>query len=242
MSWHYSRALVVEFSALNCLDGEPSALSRSNPSPSLFLSSDRMTAFSNLSQSGMTLQPSTDAHGAALSMWLQEVSRARIFPPQEKAQESQENDQASGEKWRGSFAKYDHDSRSWKTHQYSLLGGLTSYSETWPNWGIMRDGACWARTTPAWCITASASGYWPTCTKTNILSRDRVDNGDSHNNQVEWIYEREKAAGRNTVGNLNPEMTELLMGWPIRWTDLRPLETDSLRRWYDWLGTSSAKD
>jgi hypothetical protein len=27
-------------------------------------------------------------------------------------------------------------------------------------------------------------------------------------------------------GKLNPNWTEWLMGWPIGWTDLKPLETD----------------
>ena len=32
-------------------------------------------------------------------------------------------------------------------------------------------------------------------------------------------------------GQLNPEWVEWLMGWPIGWTDLKPLETDRFRRW-----------
>lgn len=30
---------------------------------------------------------------------------------------------------------------------------------------------------------------------------------------------------------LNPDWTEWLMGWPIGWTDLRPLETDGMEAW-----------
>ena len=32
-------------------------------------------------------------------------------------------------------------------------------------------------------------------------------------------------------GTLNPEWTEWLMGWPIGWTDLKPLETDKFQQW-----------
>jgi hypothetical protein len=32
-------------------------------------------------------------------------------------------------------------------------------------------------------------------------------------------------------GQLNPPWTEWLMGWPIGWTDLRPLETDRFHKW-----------
>ena len=37
---------------------------------------------------------------------------------------------------------------------------------------------------------------------------------------------------RNTgSGTLNPTWVEWLMGWPIGWTDLEPLETDRLAEW-----------
>jgi hypothetical protein len=32
-------------------------------------------------------------------------------------------------------------------------------------------------------------------------------------------------------GQLNPPWVEWLMGWPIGWTDLRPLETDRFHKW-----------
>lgn len=32
-------------------------------------------------------------------------------------------------------------------------------------------------------------------------------------------------------GSLNPTWVEWLMGWPLGWTDLKPLETDKFRRW-----------
>jgi hypothetical protein len=33
------------------------------------------------------------------------------------------------------------------------------------------------------------------------------------------------------AGWINPELSEWLMGWPIGWTDLKPLETDKFREW-----------
>ena len=35
-----------------------------------------------------------------------------------------------------------------------------------------------------------------------------------------------------------PELPEWLMGWPIGWTDLQPLETDKFQRWQLWHGIS----
>lgn len=40
-------------------------------------------------------------------------------------------------------------------------------------------------------------------------------------------------------GALNPAWVEWLMGWPIGWTDLRPLETDKCREWWHWHGLYS---
>jgi len=71
----------------------------------------------------------------------------RTLVQQEKAQELMESDQECGEKWRGSFVKYDPDLCLWKTHQCSLLGDLDEFSETWPQWGLMRDGECWEQRT-----------------------------------------------------------------------------------------------
>lgn len=43
--------------------------------------------------------------------------------------------------------------------------------------------------------------------------------------QVNWVEKVKKA------GQLNPSWVEWLMGWPIGWTDLKPLETDRFQQW-----------
>lgn len=43
-------------------------------------------------------------------------------------------------------------------------------------------------------------------------------------------------------GLLNPDWVEWLMGWPIGWTDLKPLEMDTFQVWCDSHGKYSAKD
>ncbi|WP_139356871.1 DNA cytosine methyltransferase [Leptospira alexanderi] len=37
-------------------------------------------------------------------------------------------------------------------------------------------------------------------------------------------------------GPLNPNWVEWLMGWPIGWSDLRPLGMDKFRQWLNWHG------
>jgi hypothetical protein len=43
-------------------------------------------------------------------------------------------------------------------------------------------------------------------------------------------------------GKLTPEVFEWMMGWPIGWTDLKPLETDKFQQWQQRHGTSCAKE
>ena len=83
-----------------------------------------------------------------------------------------ESDQECGEKWQGSFTKYSPDSCSWKTHQCSLLGDLDEFLETWPQWGLMRDGECWEQRTLEQSIRGTESGLsekWATPTTMDKL-------------------------------------------------------------------------
>ena len=165
MSWLYSQVLVEEFLEAICLDGELSALLSGNSTPQAFCAPDKMTGFSRLSQFGMTYKPLTESRGEALLTLYQEAFLARTLVQQEKGQALMENEAECGEKWRGSFTKYNPDSCSWKTHQCSLLGDLEEFSETWPRWGLMRDGECWEQQTLAQTIKGKESGLsenWPT--------------------------------------------------------------------------------
>ena len=143
MSWLFSQALVEEYLGDTSLDGEQSAPLNGKPTQQAYCAPDKMTVFYRLSRFGMTYKPLTDIPGEELSMSSVVAFHVRTLVPQEKAQELMENDQECGEKWLASFVKYDPDTSSWRTHQCSLLGDLDEFSETWPQWGLMRDGECW---------------------------------------------------------------------------------------------------
>jgi hypothetical protein len=161
MSWLYSQALVEEYLGANCLDGEQFVPSSGNPTPQAYLSPDKMTEFSRLSRFGMTFKPLTENLGAAVLTWCQEDSLAKIFQPLEKELASTESEAGCGEKWHASFTKYDPGMRLWKTHQCSLLGDLELFSETWPQWGLMRSGECWEQLTLEQTIRGTESGLSP---------------------------------------------------------------------------------
>ena len=164
MSWHYSQGLVAAYLEGTSSDGEQFAPSNGSPIPQAFLSPDRMKAFSRLFQFGMTFAPLTDDLGADVLTWFLEGFHVRTSAPPEKAQESTEPAAACGTTWPESFARWDRDTLLWKTPQCSLLEGLDEFLETWPRWGIMRNGACSERSTPAHLTSGTESGLWPTPT------------------------------------------------------------------------------
>ena len=297
MSWLISKALmnslslpepVEEYSEENSSDGAQSAPLNGSNTQQAYCAPDKMTGFSRLSRFGMTYKPLTENRGEELLTLFREDFRAKTLVPQEKAQGLTENEAGCGSKWHASFTKYDPDSRSWKTHQCSLLGDLESFSETWPQWGLMRDGECWEQRTleqtirgtgfglsenkelwPTPCLPGNGgtngkakmkkmlANKWPTPTCHNSnekgspseFKRDSPglgtvvlwfptpqasDNRDRGNMSNPSIQRRLKigkqimlsqSVDRNS-GQLNPTWVEWLMGWPLGWTDLKPLEMD----------------
>ena len=272
MSWLYSRVLVEEYLPEKCSDGELSAQLNGNPMPQAYLSQDKMKDFLRVSRFGMTFKPLTENLGVELLTLYLEDFHAKTLAQQEKVQVLTESDQECGEKWQGSFTKYDQDSHSWKTHQCSLLGDLDEFSGTWPQWGLMRDGECWEQQTLERTIRGTESGLsdkWATPTTMDKLPpksetallreatvarpnrskpanlRDQVSNMEKWPTPVTRDYKdtgtkelmtralnkRESpglalVVGAETGGKLNPTWVEWLMGWPLGWTDLKPVETD----------------
>jgi DNA (cytosine-5)-methyltransferase 1 len=293
MSWLISQALmnslslqerVEEYLAANSLDGEQSVQSSGNPIQQAYCAPDKMKAFSRLSRFGMTFKPLTDIPGEELSMSSVVAFHVRTLVPQEKAQGLTENAQECGEKWHGSFVKFDLDTHSWRTHQCSLVEGLELFSETWPQWGLMRDGECWEQRTLEQTIRGTESGLspngvdsfhtpnttgldggsnsrkalkkrqenWPTPDANcgmrgtqenwtpkrksghqaqysiNQAVRDRMFPTPTAHNSKEGAYpsqfnRKTPTLATHAGGKLNPTWVEWLMGWPLEWTDLKPL-------------------
>lgn len=162
MSWLFSQALVEEYSVDTSLDGEPSALLSRSHTQQAYCAPDKMTDFSRLSRFGMTYKVLEENRGEELLTLYRAAFHVPTFPQQEKGQESMEKPLECGEKWRGSFTKYDQNSCSWKTHQCSLLGDLDEFLETWPQWGLMRGGECWEQQTLAQTTRGTGFGLWAT--------------------------------------------------------------------------------
>ena len=231
MSWHYSQALVAAYSAANSSDGARSVQSSGSHTHALYCAPDRTRAFSRLSRFGMTCEPLTDELGADVLTWFLAGSRALTYHAPAKAPESTESDQECGRTWRESFARWDRASCSWKTPQCSLLADLDEFSETWPRWGMMLGGECSAQTMPALHTSETGSGFarnWPT--PTCHMAKECDAPSEANRNEPTLTHQ---ARGGDTTqpSRLNPEWVEWLMGFPLGWTDLKPLETARFQRW-----------
>jgi hypothetical protein len=142
-----------------------------SPTPQAYLQLDRMTEFSRLSRFGMTFAALTANHGEAVLTSFLEAFPARISVPLEEASGLTESEAASGQRWRGSFARYALDTSSWRTPQCSLLEGLDVFLETWPRWGSMLSGVSYLRRIPELHICESVSGLWQTPVADDAVER-----------------------------------------------------------------------
>jgi hypothetical protein len=236
MSWLCSQVLVEEYLRANCLDGEQSVPLNGSHIQQAYCAPDKMTAFSRLSQSGMIFKPLTDILGEELSMSSVVDFHVRTLVQQGKAQELMESEAECGEKWQGSFAKYDPNLSLWKTHQCSLLGGLDEFSETWPQWGLMQDGECWEQEVLEEFISENEYGLQLPTTGAN---EGKGSSKKRYRNSPHFRGAKTSEALRICETDpiyLNPLFAELIMMWPLGWTDLKPLEMDKFQEWHQQHG------
>lgn len=162
MSYIYSQALVGASSRGSCLDTEQSALSSGSHTRKPCLWHDKTMEHSRLSRFGMTCKPLTEDLGAELLISWRAGFHAKTSASPETAQALTESAAGCGTTWPASLAKYDPDTSLWKTAQRSLLEDWAEFSETWPRWGLMRNGECWERPTLVLRTSENASGLWQT--------------------------------------------------------------------------------
>lgn len=258
MSWHFLQGQEEVSSEAICWDGERFAPSSGPTILGGYCLPDSETGSCLDSRSGMMSKHSTETPGEGESMSSRAGSPARTSAQPAKVQESTAQGLECGFTWQESFARYDRDSSLWKTPQCSLLEGLDVFSETWPRWGTMRNGECWELSTLAPRTDEIESGLWPTpiatewkngCGKTGgrpVAAARKAGwklseavrfwptptcrdwkSGTGAQERPGHALPLSSAIG----GQLNPTWVEWLMGWPIEWTDLKPLGMDKFRSW-----------
>ncbi len=162
MSFIYSQALAEASLPASYLDTEQSAQSSGSLTPKPCLWHDKTMEHSRLSRFGMTCKPLTEDLGTELLTSWRAGFRAKTSALPETARGLTESAAECGTTWPGSLARLDRATSSWKTAQLSLLGDWDEFSQTWPRWGLMRNGECWERPTLAPRTGESGSGLWQT--------------------------------------------------------------------------------
>jgi hypothetical protein len=235
-----------EESSAECFSDIPaSALSKLSPIAAESYSNASETESCPDSQSGTMFAPLTESLGGDGLTPSAEGSPARTLVRRENAPESPERKAGYGRNLPASLAKFDPESRSWKTHQTSLFSGLESFLGTWPRWGSMLNGESWGGLRPAWTRTARGSGFLRRpqnkdgrgfYSVTMESTRKRFAGGTRQKMLIHQLLL--SAYGGMNRAVANPPFWESLMGWPIGWTALEPLGTDKFHQWLHSHGES----
>ena len=259
MTWHTnhstpstsSQEQEAAFSLTSYLTTLQSERVKSKSTQEMSCSQDSETVSSPASPSGMTYATSTENRGEEQLIFSLEAFPAKTSVLRVKVQELAESVQAYGKNMRDSLKRYNLDLSLPKTHLCFALGDLELSSKTWPRWGIMLDGECSELGLSVRRTRETECGSWPTPTCQETEHPDAVltstgrrlskDGKSSHSLNLADSVMR-VGAPIQPKGQLNPSWVEWLMGWPIGYTDLKPLETDKFRNVQQWHSTFSQKD
>jgi hypothetical protein len=235
MSYTYLQEQGEESSA-ECFSDIPQyVLSRLNLTAEKSCSNGNETESCQSSQSGMMYAPSMAIRGEEKSMSFAEGSLARISAQPVRVLESKANEADSGKRWQGLLVKYDQDMFSSKTVLCSEQEDSALFSKTLPKWGMMQDGECLERTMSEHLTKDNESGLWPTPQRVDYKGTSR----DSAFQQRAAQYNL-WSMGQREHSTIYPSPTayEAIMGWPMQWTELKPLEMGKFQRWLDLHGMS----
>lgn len=230
MSFLYLQALEVDCSRPDSWDGEPSVPLKSTNTASVFCSKDSVTECSTSSQSGMTLEPSTGDRGVVESTSLPPGFLAKISATQDLGADSTASVADFGSRSSEYLAKYDRDSGSWKTRQRSVFGGLSEFTPDFAITGSMRNGEVYPRAPLVRHTHEPGCSLWrtPIASDCRGSSGARRDGSGAVASQIQLVDQIKQQLG---TGAFDPIFSEWLMGWPIGWTDLEPLEMGRYQLW-----------
>ena len=161
------------------------------------------------------------------SMSSVEDSRARTSASQGVGPGLMARDRGCGQSMPAWWASYDRATCSWRTSQGSLLEGWDEFLATWPLEGSMRNGRVYQRAPLVQHTCDDGCSLWPTPTASmdgrgfGIPLHER--SGRYRLSTVRRVQELVKSHG----WRIHPSFTEALMGFPLGWSAIEPLETAS---------------
>lgn len=252
MSWHYLQG-ERESSGECWPDGIPWPDAKLIPTPEPCCSPGNGTASYPDSQSGMTFEPLTVSHLEVELTSYREASLAKTLAALEEDWElSKGRARDFGERLSESLASVDLVSSFWKTPPCYGPAVCMPSSERLPASGMMSAGLVWGLATSAPRTEETVYGSWPTpTTTTGNEASPSMQKWPAHRKMFATIaahtYGSNQGGAAGRLGQQRESfeselgigypvsliLREWLMGWPIGWTELEPLETDKFRAWLD---------
>jgi len=231
MSYTYLLEQGEESSAASFSDIPQSVLSRLNLIAEKSCCKGSGTESCQSFQSGMMSPPSTELRGGEKSMSSAEDSRAKTFQLLGGGLELKASEAGFGQKWPESLAKYDRNSRSWRTAQCLLFEDLGESLETFPNWGMMRGGECWAQTILEQGIKGRGFGLLGTPLARMWKYRKWWNRSKPMGNLDELPATNPEMYGHLAGKQMSLTWLEHHMIFPLGWTDLVPLGIHKFQEW-----------
>jgi len=118
-----------------------------------------------------------------------------------------------------------------------LARGWIEFSETWPRAGLMRNGIVFPRRPLVPLVRETGFLLWPTPRASmgdHMICWKRAENGEHHCNLEDfmaWLWLQQPHNKRERGLDVNPDWIDWFGGFPVRWTDLKVLETASSPQW-----------
>lgn len=250
MSWLYLPVQVADCSPQNtCSDGEPSATSKMESIPYPCSKPESGTASSTTHQSGAMLGHSTGDPG--VDAWILSLRASRANRLLQEAKSGVRTiHETCGLTPFALLERSGPHGFCWRTPQtcFSILLNedahhISSESlQSWPPAGMWDVGAayrlapldsttngdgCGLLPTP---VARDGKSFYVATRRTALRVMRKKPLRQLHWSQYGTVYHDLKK------GWANPRFSELMMGWPIGWTDLRPLGRDKFQQWLQQLG------
>lgn len=232
MSWLFSQALAAEYLPATCLDGEQFAQLSVMPTQHKFSRNGKTINACRLSRFGLMCAVLTADRGKELLTLYLADFRARTLAQMATAPALMATAQDYGLKWHESSVRFDLDSSAWKIRRDSGEKVLPWSLVTLPSWGMSANGFVFQHPTLARPMKEIGCGLWPTAKATirgDCPSERRRRTPDLP--AAIKIRPLPNGLAPSQDGQLNPQWVEWFMGWPIGWTELKPLEMARFQEW-----------
>ncbi len=174
--------------------------------------------------------------GVSLVKTLAQPGKARGFPKEHEAD--------CGIKWQGLLVRSDQDLFSSKIVLCSESEDSTKFCEALPKWGMMQDGELYPLKTPELFIRDKGFGFLPTPVRSDYKKVTRNFQYFQRRFKKAWdlnvvlVMIGLQAARTGLFGRYNAETSEVMMGWPIGWTELKQSATAKFQLWRQQHGES----